>query len=377
MHINYTPTMTMLLVNESAFAREPFTLVDVGALGGIQGHWAAFGKYLRVIAFEPNEVECRRLQQTGDPRVTYLPFGLGARDEARRLYIHRNPSSSSIFPYTRSFTERFIGPETTEVVGEETIHLRCMDDVLADVGDIDFVKLDAEGAEHDIMTAGHKTLSSLNVLGLMSEIRFHKGHSGTPVFWEIERLVREMGYELYDLELGRTSRKELPYPLLYDYRHDTDYQKKIFGGTISGQVLGGDALYLRDYAVVKPPTTPTKVLKLACLFEIFEHVDSAAELILAFRTLLDPVINHRRLLDALVPTVRGQKLPYDEYVKRYFAHDPMFRPTVPGKRFPEPIVASYDGTFQPPWEAQPAASVHFIQRARSIVHSLASKLRDR
>lgn len=65
---------------------------------------------------------------------------------------------------------------------------------------------------------------------------------------------------------------------------------------------------------------------MACLFEIYGQNDSAAELILAHKAGIDAIYDHRELLAALVPVVAGKKLPYDEYVRRYFSRDPMFWP---------------------------------------------------
>jgi hypothetical protein len=67
-------------------------------------------------------------------------------------------------------------------------------------------------------------------------------------------------------------------------------------------------------------------------FEIFGQNDAAAELILANRDKIDRLCDHRRMLDALVPTVRGKKLSYDEYIGRFFKHDPMLRSVPDGSR---------------------------------------------
>ena len=204
MRINYRPAMTCLLTARRIFREEPFVLVDVGALGGIPKHYEAFGDDMRVIAFEPNEEECRRLQAEGDRRVTYLPFGLGARDESRKLYITYVPSSSSLFRPNQDFSDRLIIEQITRVVGEETIRLTTLDAALKHIGEIDFIKLDAEGAELDIMKGGRKSLSVDGVLGIFTEVRWHRA-MGTPIFSEVDLLVREFGFELYDVALGRTS----------------------------------------------------------------------------------------------------------------------------------------------------------------------------
>lgn len=326
MKINFQPAMTGLIGSRRLLQEDPFVLVDVGALGGIGRHYEAFGDDIRVIAFEPNEDECHRLQANGDARITYLPLGLGGRDESRTLYVTYIPSSSTLFRPNQEFFDRLIVEKITEVIGEETIRLTTLDAALKGMGEIDFIKLDAEGAELDIMRAGREVLSSPGLLGLFTEVRWHRALR-TPIFSEVDLFVREFGYELYDLALGRTSRKALPYPLTWDFRHDTRRDEKIMGGTTQGQVLGGDALYLRDI-VATSSLKPTKILKMACLMEIFEQRDSAAELLLANRKVLAGIVDVGDLLNALTPSVEGQHVSYEEYVRLYFADESGFRPGV-------------------------------------------------
>jgi FkbM family methyltransferase len=260
----------------------------------------------------------------GDRRVTYLPFGLGARDESRKLYITYVPSSSSLFRPNQDFSDRLIIEQITRVVGEETIRLTTLDAALKHIGEIDFIKLDAEGAELDIMKGGRKSLSVDGVLGIFTEVRWHRA-MGTPIFSEVDLLVREFGFELYDVALGRTSRKALPYPLTWDFRHEVDPNQRIYGSTVLGQVLGGDALYLRDLGRATG-VRPTKLLKLACLMEIFEQRDSAAELLLANRPALEGIVDVGGLLNTLAAGMADQRLSYDEYIRTYYEKDFGFRP---------------------------------------------------
>lgn len=229
MPINPTPTMTLLLVEAGAFSREPFILVDIGARGGLKGHWRAFGKDLRLVGFEPHPEEFRRLQLAADPRTTILPFGLGGRDEVRTLYIHRNPSSSSLFIEDPAFVQRMTLRDAFTTVGEQPIELRRLDDVAAAIGDVDFFDLDTEGAELEIMRAGTTLLSRTETLGLFTEIRFHEGF-GTPLFWQVDEFVRSLGFSLYDLGYSRESHSALPYPMFVDARHDTDPTLRISSG---------------------------------------------------------------------------------------------------------------------------------------------------
>lgn len=84
MYIARSPRMTKMLANSRVFREAPFTLIDVGSLGGVQSFWSAFGVDLRVIAFEPNPDECARLLANADERETFLPYALGSKSGTRR-----------------------------------------------------------------------------------------------------------------------------------------------------------------------------------------------------------------------------------------------------------------------------------------------------
>jgi FkbM family methyltransferase len=320
---NPAPAMVPILVAAGAFSREPFTLVDVGARGGVKDHWRAFGDDLRVIGFEPHPEEFRRLQTAkADTRTMILPFGLGGSDEVRTLHIHRNPSSSSLFVEDPEFIARMMLREAFAVVDHQPIELRRLDGAVGDAG-VDFIELDAEGAELEIMRAGTTILG--RTLGVFTEVRFHEGFQ-TPLFAHVDVFLRDLGFSLYDLSYSRESRRALPYPLSGDFRADGDRVTPIFGATTGGQPAYGDALFLRDLVAQKAKPSITRVLKAACLFEIYGQNDSAAELILAHQESVSAICDPRMLLDALVPVVAKRKMPYEEYVRRYFAQDPIFRP---------------------------------------------------
>src|SRR5665213_1974356 len=100
--INPSPLMTRYLVQElRAFANDPLTIFDVGARGGMNQEWAVFGNQLRVICFEPDEEECKRLeaevQDEAAPQVRYIPCALGRSTGTATLYEARQPASSGLY----------------------------------------------------------------------------------------------------------------------------------------------------------------------------------------------------------------------------------------------------------------------------------------
>src|SRR5581483_2567397 len=93
--------------------------------------------------------------------------------------------------------------------------------------------------------------------------------------------------------------------------------------TQSGQVIWGDAIYLRDAAAPgfrdfwgKELTLP-QLAKLACLYELFCLPDCAAELINAHRARFAEAVDPDRLLDALVSPLPSGRHSYSEYMRRF------------------------------------------------------------
>jgi len=107
LHIVADPPMTRRLVEARAFAEDPLIVVDVGARGGIEWFWKAFGDDIRTIAFEPDPEECARLQAAAEKNVTYLPVALDAESGARTLHVARFSAASSFYPNDRTWCGRF------------------------------------------------------------------------------------------------------------------------------------------------------------------------------------------------------------------------------------------------------------------------------
>jgi hypothetical protein len=147
-------------------------------------------------------------------------------------------------------------------------------------------------------------------------------HDESNTFRNIDRLLTGLGFSLFDLEVYRYSRAALPGRFVY----------RIPAQTESGQVIWADALYLRDAG--RPDyesewsfmLSPQKILKLACLFEIFGLNDCAAELLLKYRAEVGHLVDVNRYLDSLTPSVQSARPSYREYVRGFEENPESFYP---------------------------------------------------
>ena len=99
--------------------------------------------------------------------------------------------------------------------------------------------------------------------------------------------------------------------------------------------MQGDAVYLRDGAspayelVWGEPLADAKLVKLACLYELFRLPDCAVELLLTHRARLERLIDVDHALDLLTPPLRGREVSYREYVADFTGDPTSFYPANP------------------------------------------------
>jgi FkbM family methyltransferase len=269
--LNPRPTLTEYLVGQGVFGGNPLVLVDVGAKSGFEKHWDHFGSQIRKIGFEPNKEsysDCVNLES--GPNETYFPIALDKVLGKRKLSITRYPSASSFLIPNVDVVTRFAHGGLFEIVGGEyvdttSLDLFCQEN---DLEQVDFIKLDAEGSELDILIGAEKTIRA-SVLGLSVEVGFLGLRKNQPFFSDIDLYLRGLGFDLFDLDLNR-------------------YPRKSAKGDVvaTGQVIIGQALYLRD-AINETKErrqnsefwNPVRVLKMATIFELFRLQDCAMELI--------------------------------------------------------------------------------------------------
>lgn len=315
--------MCRFLTERGVFDADPIVFLDVGARDGYCSEWRVFEGGMRVFCFEPDKRECERLNREAPSNVTYIPTALGRERKHQTLYEARLSYSSGLYPSNSDFFKRLLNGPNGEVVGQEEIWTETLSYVMAErnIHAVNFVKLDAEGAELDILLGGADFLEKPCCLGVLTEMRLHPEINGSPPFWQMEQYMQAHGFRLFDLSANRQSRVALPYGVTED--HFLPDGRRFFAYTEHGQVMDGDALYFRDLLLpkneaVKAKLRPVDVLKLAALYELYHHNDAAAELVLHNREVLSPLANCEKLLNLLTPVWKGERLAYSAYMASYF-----------------------------------------------------------
>lgn len=240
-------------------------VVDVGAL------WLGEEPYgplvrnglARVLGFEPIAAECDTLNQKFGPQHRYLPYAIG--DGTRRRF-HRcaHSMTSSLYePDLECMGMYHNLPHFCQVEESWEVQTVRLDDIPG-ARAADYLKLDVQGAELDVLRGAEETLRSVVVI--QTEVEFVPIYRGQPLFADVDRFLRMHGFMFHRFE-GTEGRVLQTVPV----RHDNEQERR--------QLLWADAVYIRDIARWSD-LTDTSLLKFAAiLHELYGSFDFVAKLL--------------------------------------------------------------------------------------------------
>ena len=186
-HLRLEPELGLL---PALVARHRVAL-DVGANKGVYTH-ALLRLAAAVHAFEPNPELAPWLSRLRRPRLTIHPVALGDRDGEGTLRI---PVGRGGRPSRQGATLATTGRVRRGFVEKRT-PVRRLDSL--DLGDVGFIKIDAEGFEAEVIAGARETLARCRPVML---IEIEEAHTGEPPALSIGR-IESLGYACYALAGG-------------------------------------------------------------------------------------------------------------------------------------------------------------------------------
>ncbi len=150
-----------------------FVYVDCGSRGEHTKSLLSHFEDATYVGFDPGLDNSEKMNKDGTSHV-YYPVALGNKPETKTFYHTQNPNCSSVFPPNEAFVDQFVdlGP-FFKTVQTSAIEVVTLDDFLPAQGidQVDFIELDVQGAELEILQGAKDFLSS-TVFGLKSRSNF-------------------------------------------------------------------------------------------------------------------------------------------------------------------------------------------------------------
>ena len=213
---------------------ERIDIVDIGA-NPIDGE-PPYKKLLdsnlvNVIGFEPNKDALMRLNKMKGPSETYIGKAVydGTKQELKLCSAQGMTSllepNTNLLGYLHGFSEWGL------VENRQQIQTVKLDDV-KEIKNIDYLKIDIQGAELEVFKNATNFLSNCCVIH--TEVGFLEMYENQPLFSEVEMYLRELGF-LFHRFSPLVSRVVKPM-----YINDSPYSEL-------SQVSWADAIFVRDF----------------------------------------------------------------------------------------------------------------------------------
>jgi hypothetical protein len=191
------------------------------------------------------------------------------------------------------------------------------------VTDIDFLKIDVDGPDYDILYTMSEALNRTQVLGVSLEVNFNGSHlPHHHTFHNMDRFMRAHGFALSALTVRTYSAAALPQPYVMPHAAQS----------IKGRPLQGDALYVRDFGLKIPESdadavSDEKLAKTAIILAMFDLPAEAVEHLLRFRDRLSRLFDVDKAIEMLAQESQRDERTnwtYAEYMAAFDKADPFF-----------------------------------------------------
>ena len=225
---------------------ETINIVDVGARGGLNIKLNVSDFPIEVFLFEPDAEECNKLRKNSKDQagVTthFFPTGLGSREESKLMFITSDPACSSVYKPIKELSNKYTELNCIQLVTQEIVQFTTLDlwAKSIDIKYIDYLKLDTQGSELDILKGGVEILDQTSLIEI--EVEFSAIYDGQPLFADIDVFMRSKGFFLWRLNnLVHYSNAEFPTECQIDRFYNSI---KYSGAEPGGRLYWGHAYYL-------------------------------------------------------------------------------------------------------------------------------------
>jgi FkbM family methyltransferase len=269
----FSPVMRELVAGSA------FGLIDCGARDNVPEPWASFATHdadsLVVLGFEADPEEAARLNSQFNTRRRYVPAAAWNSAGRRPFYLTTPPQTSSLFPPNDTLTHLFAPSGNNFVnIAEGRVLNRVLDVPTTTIDaaikeisfDADFLKIDTQGAEYEILEGAATTLDT-SLFGVVAETWTAEIYKGIKLSWEVMALMAARGYIYMTHELAGLARRNFP-------------DAQTLGFHQHNQIISLEVLFFREpSAFVKNAADAKKVFRAVGIADVYGFADVGVELL--------------------------------------------------------------------------------------------------
>ena len=241
----------------------PLVIVDVGASGGIHERWRKLGSNVKAILFEPDRNEFQKLVETQSKNSVVINSAVAEGSESVKFHLCKKQQVSSTYSPNKLVLDKYEDSDRFEIEKIITLEADSMNNLLLkeNISEIDFMKIDTQGSELDIIKGASNFYE--NLVGLEVEVEFLELYRGQPLFSEVNSFIESKGFTLIDLKRYFWKRSSKKY------------------SSNKGQLIFADALYLKEPEdiIALDGLNEEKIVRTIFIYMAYGYDDFAATLL--------------------------------------------------------------------------------------------------
>lgn len=237
-------------------------ILDIGAMA-IRDEKASYHRLLEyggteLIGFEPDAEQCAILNNQAGKRQRYFPHFIGDGSR-RKFHVTNTRMTSSLYEPNMELLSKFTNlANLVQTVAVEEVETKRLDDLRDSISDIDFLKIDVQGASLDVFRGGVELLKT--AVMIQTEVEFVPLYKDQPLFSDVDQFLRSQGFSFVRFS-GLCGRCYAPFHI------NNNFWEPMC------QVMWTDAVYMRDFMELDG-VSPNKLLRLAAILHTnFQYYD--------------------------------------------------------------------------------------------------------
>jgi len=244
-------------------------IADIGCRWGFSKRFTDAEGTFQVFGFDPDSEECKNLNDRySHHAVSIVPIALAGSNGRRTLYVTSEPACSSLLVPDPALTENYPALNCARQVSSKEIDTVTLDDWVAEnnVPVIDYIKIDTQGTELEILQGSTATLQQVRCLEV--EVEFNRIYLDQPLFADVDSFLRNQGFVLWKLtnqvHYSNHGKPDVPLgedSVFYDDRQRV--QHPVFGG----QLYWANAHFVKADVLSLTPKSESQKLRDIILFD--------------------------------------------------------------------------------------------------------------
>ena len=180
----------------------PFVYIDIGSRAGISSKWQKVKSLVKIVMFEPDNLEAQRLNKNSNNNELVIPKGVWSYDGVVKFNSTRNPSYSSVLKPNKEVLEGtyYYSRNFYEVEKISEIEVNLLENILKEhnINNIDFLKIDIQGGEHYIFDSIKKWEQ---ITGIHTEAYGSSLYEDGSDIASILKRMYDKNFEIYDISI--------------------------------------------------------------------------------------------------------------------------------------------------------------------------------